>query len=450
MDSCSHLITSTLCAYCAGMDSNRLVTARLFHRFGFGPRPGEYAAALRAGTSTTRTNLLTVPSIDNGAQRVSEPAITDLGRFPNPDDPRLPMFSAERREQIRVLTSWWLDRMALSDHALTERMTWFWHGHWATAVDKLNFALPMYVQNQTLRKNALGNFRDMSLAMIKDGALQFWLDGQENTSSAPNENLARELMELFILGVNRYTETDVKELARSLTGYQVVRSSGVVTFNSRRFDPNPKTILGRTFAYDAPSATNFLVDQTNCQLFISERLWYRFVSSQNQLPRSSRIEAAFNLRSISSAVNALADFDYLADTQYSLVKSPVEWFISSCRALSITPSKLTNPNNLTNYLNKLSQIPFNPPNVGGWPTDEAWLSSASAQFRFDFAQWFIKQGDVSPISNLAPNERVDAVADWLGIAELSDRTKFALQGAATNPKRFVLLALCSPEYIVSA
>jgi uncharacterized protein (DUF1800 family) len=133
-----------------------------------------------------------------------------------------------------------------------------------------------------------------------------------------------------------------------------------------------------------------------------------------------------------------------------LVKSPVEWFISSCRALSITPSQLTNPNNLISYLNKLSQVPFSPPNVGGWPTDEAWLSSASAQFRFAFAQWFIKQGDISPISNLARGQRVDAIADWLGIAELSDRTKMALQGAEADPKRLILLALCSPEYIVSA
>ena len=432
------------------MDSARLVTARLYHRFGFGPKPGEFSAALRAGKSATRTNLLTVPSFDNGAQRVREPAITDLGRRPDPNDPLLPIFAANLREQNRVLTLWWLDRMALSDHALTERMTWFWHGHWATAIDKLNFALPMYVQNQTLRKNALGNFRDMSLAMIKDGALQFWLDGQENTASAPNENLGRELMELFILGVNRYSETDVKEVARSLTGYQVVRSNGTVTFNPRRYDPNPKTILGRTTAYDATSATNHLVDQANCQLFISERLWYRFISSQNPLPSQSGIESAFNQRSISAAVNALADFEYLTDTKHSLVKSPVEWFISSCRALSITPSQLTNQNNLISYLNKLSQVPFSPPNVGGWPTDEAWLSSASAQFRFAFAQWFIKQGDISPISNLARGQRVDAISDWLGIAELSDRTKMALQGAESDPKRLILLALCSPEYIVSA
>jgi uncharacterized protein (DUF1800 family) len=432
------------------MDANRLVTARLFQRFGFGPRPGEFSAALSAGVSNARSNLLTPPGVDYGAQRVPEPALTDLGRRPEPNDPLNPIFSANMREQNKALAVWWLDRMALSDHALTERMTWFWHGHWATAIDKLNYALPMYVQNQTLRKHALGNFREMSLAMVKDGALQFWLDGQENTSRAPNENLSRELMELFILGVNRYTEADVKELSRALTGYQVVRSTGAVTFNFRRHDPNLKTVLGKTIPFDADSATNYLVDQSNCQLFISERLWYRFISSQETLPKSSAVYASFSQRSISSAVSALSDFDVLSNSKYSIVKSPVEWFIASCRALSITPSQLNNRNQLLNFLTKLAQVPFSPPNVSGWPTDEAWLSSASAQFRFTFAQWLIKQGDTSPIASLSRDQRVDAIADWLGIAEVSDRTRFAMQDAAADPRRLILLALCSPEFIVSA
>jgi uncharacterized protein (DUF1800 family) len=432
------------------MNSARLVTSRLFHRFGFGPRPGEFTAALAFGVSTTRTNLLTPPSIDSGAQRVQEPRITDLGKRPERNDPGLLIFSAEMREQNRALKLWWLDRMALSDNALTERMTWFWHGHWATAIDKLNFALPMYVQNQTLRKHALGNFKDMSLVMVQDGALQFWLDGQENTSRAPNENLSRELMELFILGVNRYSENDVKELARSLTGYQVERNSGSITFNQRRYDANTKTILSRTDTFDAKNATEYLVNQANCQLFISERMWYRFISSQIPLPKGSGVESAFSRREISSLVSAISDTSVLTDTKYSIVRSPVEWLISTCRALSITPSQVSNPNKLLGYLEKLSQVPFNPPNVGGWPTDEAWLSSASAQFRFLFAQWLIKQGNLSPITNLSRGQRVEAIADWLGIAELSDRTKFALQDAANDPDRLILLAICSPEYIVNA
>jgi uncharacterized protein (DUF1800 family) len=297
------------------------------------------------------------------------------------------------------------------------------------------------------RSRGLG---DVYKRQVQDGALQFWLDGQENTSRAPNENLARELMELFILGVNRYTESDVKELARALTGYQVERSSGAVTFNQRRYDANTKTILSRTNSFDAISSANYLVDQSNCQLFIAERMWHRFISSQIPLSKGSGVESAFSQRDISSLVSAISDTSVLTDTKYSVVKSPVEWFISSCRALSVTPSQVTNPNKLLGYLDKLSQVPFNPPNVGGWPTDEAWLSSASAQFRFLFAQWLIKQGDLSPITNLSRGQRVDAIADWLGIAELSDRTKFALQDAANDPRRIILLAICSPEYIVNA
>ncbi|NDE36287.1 MAG: DUF1800 family protein [Actinobacteria bacterium] len=108
-------------------------------------------------------------------------------------------YATEKRAQLTSLTLWWLDRMVLSEHSLRERMTWFWHGHWATSYQKVDDALPMYLQNQTLRRNALGNFAQMSREMVNDAALIFWLDGQTNTIKAPNENLSRELMELFTL-----------------------------------------------------------------------------------------------------------------------------------------------------------------------------------------------------------------------------------------------------------
>jgi uncharacterized protein (DUF1800 family) len=225
------------------METNRLEIARLYHRFGFGPRPGEFKAAFANGLSATKASLLSVPAVDLGAAQIAEPNITNLGTRPDQKTSALIEFNIALRQQVKDLPLWWLDRMALSDHALTERMTWFWHGHWATAIGKINHAYPIYLQNQTLRKYALGNFGEMTTAMLNDGALQFWLDGGENTVKSPNENLARELMELFVLGVNRYTETDVRELSRALTGYQIERSSGKVTFNAKRYDSNIKTIL---------------------------------------------------------------------------------------------------------------------------------------------------------------------------------------------------------------
>jgi len=432
------------------VDTTRLETARLFHRFGFGPRPGEFASAISAGVPVTREKLFSNSGTDLGLMNVPQLELTDLGQRPSPDDPKRASYSSELRRQNNELTTWWLDRMVLADYSLQEKATWFWHGHWATSIKKLNFALPMYKQHQTLQKYALGNFDEMVTAMLDDGALQFWLDGQENTAKSPNENLARELMELFTLGVGRYSETDVKELSRALTGIQVARTSGEVTFRKNRFDNGSKTILGVSQNFDRTSAGKFLVSQPNSKRFIAERVWFRYMSSQYALPNNTKIESAFEGREIRELLLALASSEAMRDSRYELVKSPVEWFVAVCRALNITPSKLTKNSALLNFLNKLAQVPFDPPNVGGWPTDDAWLSSASAQFRASFATWLVAQGDLSPIENLTPGERVQKTADLLGVVEWSARTKAALEGNVKSSKRLILLAICSPEYLVSA
>ena len=432
------------------METDRLEIARLYHRFGFGPRPGEFKAALANGLSATKSALLSVPAVDSGAASVAEPSITNLGPRPAQKTSELIEFNIALRQQVKDLPLWWLDRMALSDHTLTERMTWFWHGHWATALGKINYAYPMYIQNKTLRKHALGNFGEMATAMVNDGALQFWLDGGENTVKSPNENLARELMELFVLGVNRYTETDVRELSRALTGYQIERSSGKVIFNAKRYDPNVKNILGYSTTFNGTSATAHLVAQKDNAKFISERFWFRFISSQIELPGDNSLEKAFENRDISKLVAALTDSQILSNPSYSIVKAPVEWFVGVARYLNLTPSALKTPAQLLGYLDKLAQVPFNPPNVGGWPTDESWLSSASAQSRIQFAAWLVKQADLTALAAVAPNKRVTWLQDELGILAFSTRTRLALDGVKTNPAQLLQLAICSPEYVVSA
>ena len=432
------------------MNQQRLETSRLLQRFGFGPRPGEYAQALKSGVAATRTKVLTVPAVDAGAAQVVEPDITDLGKRPAANSKEIVPFSIALRYQTQQMTLWWLDRMALSDHGLTERMTWFWHGHWATSIQKLNYAMPLYIQNKTLRANCLGNFKEMSRAMINDAALQFWLDGQESTAKSPNENLGRELMELFVLGVDRYTEDDVKAAARALTGYQVEKSSGVVTFNAKRHDANPITILGTTQPFAGESLSDFLVARQDNATFIAERLWYRFISSTEAMPSTFAAMKAFAGRDISAAVKAMASDPAIKDSKNDLVKAPVEWFIAACRALELTPSNLKTSGQLFNYLDKLGQVPFNPPSVGGWPAGEAWLSSATAQYRIAFAAWLIKQSELRGLKEIPVSSRVLKSADWLGVAEWSPRTQLALRGSLADPAQFALLALCSPEFIVSA
>ena len=430
------------------MDLRRLETARLYSRFGFGPRPGEYAQALKAGVAATKQNLLNPPQIDSGA--VALPIVTDLGKRPEPNTPEVITFARQMRLQSEAIEIWWLDQMVATNKPLQEKMVWFWHGHWATSIGKVNYPAPMLQQNQTFRKYALGNFNDFAKAMFMDGALQIWLDGGDNTVKAPNENFSREMMELFLLGVNRYSETDVKELARAFTGYQVSRSTGAITFNANRRDTKSVTILSKSAVMSPEDAVTHLVSQPNCAQFIAERIWFRFVSSQTPLPAGHPMIASFVGREIAPLLSTLVNGADLANPQYEMVKSPVEWFIGVCRALGLTPSKLDSFTKLHGYLDKLSQIPFSPPNVGGWPADEAWLSSASAQFRITFATWLVGQADLSAITEQVPAARAAYLADLLAVPEWSPRTSFALREVRDVIPRLVILAICSPEYVVSS
>lgn len=432
------------------MDLLRLETSRLFQRFSFGPKPGEYSAALRNGVSATRKKILQRPETGSNTDLVSKLILPDLGKRPAAN--AVAEFNIAMRVQSDQLLLWWLDRLVLNENTLQERMTWFWHGHWATSISKVNYALPMYLQNETLRANSLGNFAEMSKSMLQDGALQHWLDGQDSTKRAPNENLGRELLELFILGVNRYTEEDVKSAARALTGYQVTLNNGKVAFNSARHDFGAVSILGEQRSFTGSSLCDFLVARDDCSSFIAERLWYRFMSSTEELPAEfkSKIKTAFAARDIFSAVESIIMDGSMRDEKYEIVKSPVEWFVAACRALELTPSKLSSTVKLKKYLTNLGQLPFMPPSVGGWPAGEVWLTAATAQYRIEFAQWLVSQSSLKTISKMDPSTRTDLSADWLGVAQWSNRTKIALKANAAYPEVFALNALCSPEYVVSA
>ena len=430
---------------------DRRLIARWSHRFGFGPKPGQFRALVDSGIDRAFNSLIdTTPSLFD-IQLINELlSIKDLGDQPRSNTPQIVPYANEKRRQIRALTLWWISVMCSTDNPLSERMTWFWHGHWATSFQKVDEPLLISMQNFTLRRNALGNFRQMCKEMVVDPALVYWLDAQLSTAKSPNENLARELMELFILGVDRYSEMDVKQAALALTGYRLKKSSGVVAYNAALHYSNPVTILGKTSPLDALSLVDLLVDQDNCLRFVSERLWYRFVSTSAPLPSDNSLKQSFINRDISSLVMTLARHPEMANPTHSQVKSPLEWAISALRALNIGPYDLPNPDFLINSLDNMGQKPFFPPNVGGWPADESWLSTASTQTRLSIAQVLVKFGDLSPIKGIPASQRVDQLADWFGIYQWSDRTRASLNAASQDPVRMTVLGLCSPEYVVNA
>lgn len=428
-------------------NQDRVAISRLSHRFGFGPKPGEFKALLDLGLAGAATKVLTPPAQDAGLATVADIDFPDRGKFPKPNTPEKLIFTQTMTSDRRSLELWWLDRMVCADNALTERLTWFWHGHWATSLGKIEYARTMKAQNETLRKYSLGNFKDQAQAMIIDPALMYWLDAGANVKTAPNENLARELMELFTVGVGRYTEADVKAVSRALTGYSVDRSAGTFTFEPKKHDATSFTIFDSTNTWDAARIINLLVARNDNKTFITDRLWFRFMSTS--LTKPADIDSAFASREILPAVKKIASYATMVDPGMSQVKSPVEWLASVCRALNITPSKVKNPIQVLNYLDKLGQVPFYPPNVGGWPYDEAWLNIASTQYRIAFLGFLIPQGDLSPIAGLSGLQMEQALADWLGISEFSTRTKAVIRGAGLTSAQIVTIAMCSPEYVVN-
>lgn len=427
------------------MLSERALIARYFQRFAFGPKPGQFTEALKNGSAKTLSNILNSPP----NSPIAMPVFETLGPQPAIGAINRAEWGLKMQSQRNQLVSWWLDQMVAVDNPFQERVVWFWHGHWATSMDKVIYANAMFQQNKIFREFGLGNFKLFARRMISDGALQYWLDNSSNTVKAPNENLARELMELFILGVNRYTEDDIKQAAKALTGYSLDRESGIVTFNAKKHDSTAQTILGRTSNFDGISLVDFLVDQDNCANFIAERLWFRFVSDDNPLPDNA-IQSAFKDRDISKAFNTLASHSGISDEKNSMVKPPLEWFIAACRALNILPSKIGKPETILSFLEKIAQKPLYPPNVGGWPAGEIWLTAANAQYRLALAQLIVSSGDVTPISKLPAYSRVAAMADFLGIDQWSHRSKLALVASQTNTSQLIITALCAPEYLVSA
>jgi len=363
----------------------------------------------------------------------------------------------QRRQQILAVENWWLQRMVAAQHQLTEKMVFFWHGHWATSVQKVKSGPLMLRQLETFRSAGRGDFAVLLKAMLRDPALIFWLDGQRNTRQAPNENLARELMELFTLGIGSgYTEDDIKAGARALTGWTLDRANMVATLVPNRHDAGPKTILGSTAPFDSDSYADLLVAQPANAAFLARRLWFRFASGTALDPAvEARLVAAYRPgRDVTALVRAVLTDPAFAATRGQLVKQPVEWLVGAVRQLGLSVRELSGDRQrqLLGGLDGLGQVPLRPPSVGGWPAGGAWLTTSSLQARMRLANGLATAAGpaaLDPLGRGTPAERVDALARLLVVDAWTERTRAALAAAATNPRRLLTAGLVSPEYTVS-
>jgi uncharacterized protein (DUF1800 family) len=303
-----------------------------------------------------------------------------------------------------------IGEMLSTPSPLTERMTLFWHSHFVSSQQKVKLAELMYRQNVTLRAQALGNFGAMLHAVARDPAMIVYLDSAQNRKGAANENFARELMELFTLGEGNYGESDVKEAARAFTGWSLDRERGEFVFRRAVHDYGSKTVLDRTGNFDGDDVIDILLAQPSTAEFVSRKLWREFVSPDPDAAEVKRIAARFRDSGydIKTALYALLTSDafYARENRGTLFKSPVDLVVGTLRQFGMHPGD-TIP--FAVAAAGMGQNLFSPPNVRGWPGQEAWINTSSLLARKQFLDRLMRaEGGAAGLPQSMPGDTMTA------------------------------------------
>lgn len=360
----------------------------LLVRTGFGATPAEIAELAPLDRAASVDRLL--------ARMQREPVLPrpaflaqkwpPYREFPSMQEEQRQPFIQARREEMQQLKAWWYAEMIATPTPLTERMTLFWHNHFVSAFEGVGYNVHrMWDQNALFRREAGGNFETLLYAMLSDPVLLRYLDNQTNRKGRPNENLARELLELFTLGEGNYTETDIKEIARALTGRTIERATDFgYRFVQGMHDEGGKTFLG-AIGLNGDDVAHVLLTQKRTARFVTEKLWREFVDMQ--LPAEAEIErVASVLRGARYEIKPALRALFLSDAFWApanrgvLIKSPVALIVGVHRDIGLPIVDLAA---LPVHGRRLGQDLFEPPNVKGWPGGTLWITPASLVARYD-------------------------------------------------------------------
>ena len=298
---------------------------------------------------------------------------------------------------------WWFRRMLKTNAPLREKMVLFWHDHFATSIQKVKQPVLMVMQNELFRRHATGSFKELTHAILMDPAMMLYLDTQTSRKGKPNENFAREVMELFTLGEGNYTEQDIKEAARAFTGYNLNRFNGTVVHNKRQWDSGEKTIFGKTGKFDGDGVIDLLFEQEAAARYVPRKLWEYFAAED---PPEEGVEAlAKSFKAADFKVEPLLREIFRSKAFYSekivrnQIKSPVQFLVQMLKEL-----ELENPPQgyTVNAQQQLGQVLFMPPNVAGWDWGKAWINTNTLLTRYNVAGFITKGAQES--SKLAAND----------------------------------------------
>lgn len=328
-------------------------------------------------------------------------AMRQVYKTGTPDERRQAQQAEQKLQYTRMieLRGWWLNRMAKGPRPFQEKMTLFWHGHFATSIEKVHEAYYMWRQNELFRRLATDNWLRLLLEMGKDPAMLVWLDQAESRKEHANENFAREVMELFALGIGNYTEKDVTEGARALTGWSLDRQNQRFVYRPEYHDEGIKTYLGLTGNLNGDDVIAQIVAQPASTKFITAKIW-DFFSGQMPSPQMNEALAEVlrangnNFKPFLRVMFSSEEF-YSPDIVQNEVKSPTQWLVGSTRMLQ---SDLPPPIICMGILRSLGQDLFAPPNVKGWDGGLSWITTNTLLARYNEASTLIT-GTLEPLAN---------------------------------------------------
>lgn len=380
---------------------NRRAAAHLFRRAGFAATDAELDEAVAESPGAVVDRLLSAPETD-AFVRDAEALAASVAATGN----------------TRQLSGWWTWRMLNTPAQLLEKTTLFWHGHFATSAAKVDDVQLMLEQNRLLRRSAFGDFSELVLEISRDPAMLLFLDSATNRKAHPNENYAREIMELFCLGEGRYTEQDIRELARCFTGWEVKREK--FRFNRYQHDTGSKTILGQSGAFGGEDGVRIVLEQDAAPEFIAGRLIRFFLFDEPQAPPQLVAPLAQLFRESGLQVRPVLRRILASNLMFSetcigrKIRSPAELAIGLLRAFDGS----TNTFELADAMEKLGQGLFYPPSVKGWDGGRTWINSSTLLGRSNLVRGLLESdttrfGQTTPLEyfrSLGARSRADIVA----------------------------------------
>lgn len=373
----------------------------LLWRMGFGPRTKSWEnwSALPAASwwPKLRDESLAAPKhfdVVDGVVKGLLMGVGELGKMERRDldKDQKRQLRKQSREDLQNLNLLWLEEMTHSKAQLREKMALFWHGHFASRNINILYQQQLLT---VVREHALGNFADLLRSVSKSAAMISFLNNQQNKKQHPNENFAREVMELFTLGRGNYTENDVKEAARAFTGWNH-RLDGEFVFRLRDHDAGSKTVLGKTGNFKGDDILDILLEKRETARFIARKL-YKFLVNETIVPEERIVwlgdrffESGYKIMRLLDDI-ARSDWFYAAENVGSKIKSPIELWVGIRRAI---PMELADPESQLVLQKALGQILFYPPNVAGWQGGRNWIDSSSLMLRLRIPQLLYTNQDL--------------------------------------------------------